>query len=87
LAGLGFTGVTITDALEPLAATHRVTLGQAALRAARTGVDLLLFVGSERSTDAVYDLLLAAARDGRLPRAALEATAARIEELAATYAG
>jgi beta-N-acetylhexosaminidase len=87
LAGLGFTGVTITDALEPLAATHRVTLGQAALRAARTGVDLLLFVGSERSTDAVYDQLLAAARDGRLPRAALEASAARIEELAATYAG
>ena len=37
LAGLGFTGVTITDALEPLAATHHVTLGQAALRAARAG--------------------------------------------------
>jgi beta-N-acetylhexosaminidase len=87
LAGLGFTGVTITDALEPLAATHRVTLGRAALRAARTGVDLLLLVGSEGSTDAVYDLLLAAARDGRLPRAALEAAAGRIEELAATYAG
>jgi len=87
LAGLGFTGVTITDALEPLARTHHVTLGQAALRAARAGVDLLLFVGSERSTDAVYDQLLAAARDGRLPRAALEASAARIDELAATYAG
>jgi beta-N-acetylhexosaminidase len=87
LTGLGFTGVTITDALEPLARTHHVTLGQAALRAARAGVDLLLFVGSERSTDAVYGQLLAAARDGRLPRAALEASAARIDELAATYAG
>jgi beta-N-acetylhexosaminidase len=87
LGGLGFTGVTITDALEPLATTHRVTLGQAALRAARAGVDLLLFVGSERSTEAVYDQLLAAARDGRLPRAALEQSAARIDELAATYAG
>ena len=87
LAGLGFTGATITDALEPLARTHHVTLGQAALRAARAGVDLLLFVGSERSTDAVYGQLLAAARDGRLPRAALEASAARIDELAATYAG
>jgi beta-N-acetylhexosaminidase len=87
LAGLGFTGVTITDALEPLARTHRVALGQAALRAARAGVDLLLFVGSESSTDAVYDQLLAAARDGRLPRATLEASAARIDELAATYAG
>ena len=87
LTGLGFTGVTITDALDPLGRTHGVTLGQAALRAARAGVDLLLCVGSERSTEAVYDQLLAAARAGRLPRAGLEQSAARIDELAATYAG
>jgi beta-N-acetylhexosaminidase len=87
LTGLGFTGVTITDALEPLARTHGVTLGQAAVRAARAGVDLLLCVGSESSTDAVYNQLLAAARGGRLPRARLEQSAARIDELAATYAG
>jgi beta-N-acetylhexosaminidase len=87
LRGLGFTGVTISDALEPLATTHRVTLSQAAIRSAQAGVDLLLFVGSERSTVSVYDALLAEARAGRLSRAALEASAARIEELAATYAG
>ncbi|HEY7177732.1 MAG TPA: glycoside hydrolase family 3 N-terminal domain-containing protein [Gaiella sp.] len=87
LGGLGFTGATMTDALEPLARTHRTTLGQAALRAARAGVDLLLCVGSERSTEAVYDELLAAARAGRLSRTALEESAARIDELAATYAG
>ena len=60
---------------------------RSAVRAARAGVDLLLFVGSERSTDAVYDELLAAAHDGRLSRAALERSKARIDELAATYAG
>ena len=87
LRGLGFTGVTITDALEPLATTHAVTLSQAAIRSARAGVDLLLFVGSERSTAAVYGALLAEARTGRLSRAALEASAARIDQLAATYAG
>ena len=87
LRGLGFTGVTITDALEPLATTHRVTLSQAAIRSARAGVDLLLFVGSERSTAAVYDALLAEARAGRLSRAALEASVDRIDALAATYAG
>ena len=87
LADAGFTGVTITDALEPLARTHGVSLGEAAIRAARAGVDLLLCVGSERSTEAVYDDLLAAARTGRLPRAALVRSAARIDELAATYAG
>ncbi len=87
LRGLGFTGVTITDALEPLATTQGVTLAQAAIGAARAGVDLLLFVGSERSTAGVYDALLAEARAGRLPRKALERSAARIDELAATYAG
>jgi len=87
LRGLGFTGVTITDALEPLAATHGVSLERAAIDAARTGVDLLLFVGSERSTARVYGALLAEARAGRLSRAALERSAARIAELAATYAG
>ena len=87
LRGLGFTGVTITDALEPLAATHRVTLSQTAIRAARAGVDLLLFVGSERSTAAVYGALLDEARAGRLTRAQLQASAGRIDELAATYAG
>jgi beta-N-acetylhexosaminidase len=87
LHGLGFRGVTITDALEPLARTHRVTLSQAAIGAARTGVDLLLFVGSERSTAGVYDALLADARAGRLPRVALERSAFRIDELAATYSG
>ncbi len=87
LRGLGFTGVTITDALEPLATTHGVTLAQAAIGAARAGVDLLLFVGSERSTAGVYDALLAEARAGRLPRTPLERSAARIDELAATYAG
>ena len=87
LRGRGFTGVTITDALEPLATTHGVTLSQAAIGAARAGVDLLLFVGSEHSTAGVYDALLAEARAGRLPRASLEQSAARIDELAATYAG
>jgi beta-N-acetylhexosaminidase len=87
LRGLGFGGTTITDALEALATTQRVSLAEAAIRAARTGVDLLLFVGSERSTEQVYDALLADARAGRLPRAALERSSARIGELAATYAG
>jgi beta-N-acetylhexosaminidase len=87
LAGLGFGGVTITDALEALAETHDVPLDEAAFRAARAGVDLLLLVGSERSAERVFDRLLAEARAGRLSRPALERSAARIDELAATYAG
>lgn len=87
LRRLGFRGATITDALEALATTQRMSLAESAIRAARTGVDLLLFVGSERSTERVFDALVAEARAGRLPRAALERSAARIGELTATYAG
>jgi beta-N-acetylhexosaminidase len=87
LSGLGFRGVTITDALDALALTHGVPLDEAAFRAARAGVDLLLFVGSERSIERVFDRLLDDARAGRLPRQTLERSAARIDELAATYGG
>ena len=87
LTELGFVGVTISDALEALASTHGVTVDEAAFRAARAGVDLLLFVGSESSTNRVFDRLLAEARAGGLSRRSLERSAARIEELAATYAG
>lgn len=87
LRALGFRGVTITDALEPLAATRGVALDETAVRAAAAGVDLLLFVGSERSSASAHDAVLAAARSGRLTRAALERSAARIDELAATYSG
>ena len=87
LRGLGYRGATITDALEPLATTHGTALEETAIRAAAAGVDLLLFVGPESATARAYDALLAAARSGRLPRASLERSALRIEELAATYAG
>jgi beta-N-acetylhexosaminidase len=85
LRGLGHSGATITDAVEPLATTHGVGLGEAAVRAARAGVDLLLFVGSERSTASVYRSVLSAAQSGRLTRASLEASAARVEALTETY--
>lgn len=87
LRGLGFGGVTITDALDPLAATRAVPLGETAVRAAAAGVDLLLFVGSERSSTRAYDAVLAAARSGRFPAAGLARSAARIDALVATYAG
>ena len=67
LRGLGFRGATITDALEALATTQASALDETAIRAARAGVDLLLFVGSERSTERVYDALLADARAGPPP--------------------
>ena len=80
-------GATITDALEPLAATHGVPLDEAAIRAARAGVDLLLFVGSERSTERVYDALARGGAAGPPPARRARAQRRPVDELAATYAG
>jgi beta-N-acetylhexosaminidase len=79
--GLRFGGVTISDDLEtPAFAAHGGTPG-AALRAARAGVDLLLFArtyaGAARATRA----LAAAIRAGRVDRRALEDGVARIRAL------
>jgi beta-N-acetylhexosaminidase len=75
---LGFTGVTITDALDAVASTHHRSVPSAAVLAAQSGADLLLVAGSEDVSDAVYDRLLSAAGEGRLPRAGLERSYARI---------
>ena len=78
---LGFKGVTITDALEAVAATHGRSVSSAALLAAQAGVDLLLVVGSERSSSLVFDYLVAAAREGRLPAASLQRSYERVMQL------
>src|SRR3954470_21855486 len=74
---LGFRGVTITDSL----AAPGVSAPGTAVRATRAGVDLLLYV-DERSSARGYRAVLGAARAGRLPRAAIRASAARIDALA-----
>ena len=80
---LGFRGVIISDALEPVARARGRSLADVSLLAARAGTDLLLFAGDERASAAVFDSLLVAARDGRLPRAGLERSYARIDALSA----
>jgi beta-N-acetylhexosaminidase len=78
---LGFTGVTITDALDAAAATHHRSVPAAALLAAQSGADLLLVTGSEAVGDAAFERLRAAALEGRLPRRGLERSYARIVAL------
>src|SRR3954469_25320793 len=73
---LGFAGVTISDTL----AAPRVGSPTAGVRASRAGVDLLLYV-DEASSARGYRSVLAAARAGRLSRAAIRASAARIDAL------
>src|SRR5262249_26307501 len=74
---LGFRGVTISDALEAPGPRSRP---DTSVVASLAGMDVLLYV-SEADSAAAYTQLLAAARDGRLPRAGLVASWDRIQAL------
>ena len=75
---LGFTGVTITDALNGTAAARGLSSRTLAVRAAIAGTDMLLLTGSEASTAAVYATLLTDARNGTIPKTRLTASYGRI---------
>ena len=83
---LGFTGATITDALDGAAATRGLPLSSAAVLAAQAGVDLLLLIGTESSSERVYSRLLAAAQHGRIPAASLQRSYDRIQSLKGAFA-
>jgi beta-N-acetylhexosaminidase len=78
---LGFTGVTITDSLSGTAKARGVASSELAIQAALAGTDMLLVTGTEATTSAVYDALLAAVRAGTIPRSTLAASYARIVAL------
>ncbi|SCF44251.1 glycoside hydrolase family 3 protein [Micromonospora mirobrigensis] len=71
---LGFKGVVITDGMN-MAPAKRWSPGEAAVRALKAGNDLILM--TPNLTQA-YDGLLAALRDGSLPRARLVEAATRV---------
>jgi beta-N-acetylhexosaminidase len=75
---LGFQGVTITDSLSGTAKATGIPVGELALRAAIAGTDMILLTGSEASTAAIYETLLADARAGLIPRARLQHSYDRI---------
>ena len=82
---VGFSGVTISDALDGAAATRGRTLPSVAALAAQAGVDLLLLTGSEASSAAAFERVVAIAEQGRVSAAALRESYARIMELKRAY--
>jgi beta-N-acetylhexosaminidase len=77
---LGFRGIVITDTMS---APGIVRFRHSPLLALRAGVDLLLYSSNEQVGADAYRELIAAARAGRLKRADLETTYARIIALKA----
>ena len=81
--GVGFRGVTISDDLEGPAFAGYGGAPGAAVRAARVGVDVLLFARSYGGAAQAAEALEAAIRSGRVSRAALEAGLRRVLALRA----
>lgn len=81
---LGYEGVIVTDAMSMGALTNSYPPDQAALLAAQAGCDLLAYTSPD-SAIAAYETLLAAAQQGRLPAAQVEASARRVLRLKARF--
>jgi beta-N-acetylhexosaminidase len=78
---LRFRGVIVSDDLEMGAVTEACPIGEAAVRTAEAGHDLLLVCHTEAAQRAAAQALLEAYRSGRLPVRELEAAAERVRRL------
>src|SRR5438093_1836918 len=78
---LGFRGVIVSDDLEMGAVSETCPIGEATVRTAAAGHDLLLVCHTESAQRAAATALVDAYRSGRLPRAGLERAAARVHPL------
>ncbi len=77
----GFRGVVVSDDLEMGAIGETAATGEAAMRAASAGHDLLLVCHTEAAQRAAHRALLDAYRAKALPLSSLEESAARIRRL------
>jgi beta-N-acetylhexosaminidase len=78
---LAFEGVVVSDDLEMGAVSETCPIGEAAVRAAAAGHDLLLICHTELAQRAAAAALVAAYRERRLPPAECEAAAERVRRL------
>ena len=78
---LGFGGVIVSDDLEMGAVSETCPIGEATVRAAAAGHDLLLVCHTEPAQRAATEALVEAYRRGRLPLAEGEAAAERVRRL------
>ena len=82
---IGFAGVTITDALDGAAATRGRSLPSVTVLAAQAGVDLLLLTGSEASSAAVFEHVVAVSERGGISPGSLDRSYRRIIDLKRAY--
>jgi beta-N-acetylhexosaminidase len=84
---VGYRGVIVSDDLEMGAIGALCPIGEAAVRTAAAGHDLLLVCHTAPAQRAAYEAVLAAYRSRALPVRALEQSMARLDALEARRAG
>jgi beta-N-acetylhexosaminidase len=82
---LGFQGVAITDDLADPAITSSFSVPEAAVEALKAGADLVFISGPAGDQQAAYSAVLAAARDGDIPRRRLQEALLRALEAKEDY--
>ncbi len=82
---VGYRGVIVSDDLEMGAVRELCAIGDAAIRAAAAGHDLLLVCHTEAAQRAAHAALLEAYRTRALPRRPLEQSVARLDALVAKH--
>jgi beta-N-acetylhexosaminidase len=83
---LAYHGVVVTDDLETPAVRAYTSPAEGAVKSVAAGADMALVVGTEGGGRTAFDRMLAAAHSGRLTRAELEVSHARVEALRAALA-
>ncbi|MEX2145536.1 MAG: beta-N-acetylhexosaminidase [Candidatus Rokuibacteriota bacterium] len=78
---VGYRGVIVSDDLEMGAVSETCAIGEATVRAAAAGHDLLLVCHTEPAQRAAAAALVEAYRSGRLPRRSLDPAADRVRTL------
>ena len=82
---LGFDGVVITDDLAMGAIANHYGIEDAAIRSVKAGADILLMAHGYDVEHRVYEALLAAVRDGRIPEKRIDESVTRIVKLKRSY--
>jgi beta-N-acetylhexosaminidase len=81
----GYDGVIVTDSMGMAAVEAGWGRGEAAVLSVLAGADMLEGLGRQSAQEATFDALEAAERDGRIPKAQIERSAARLQALARDY--
>lgn len=76
--GLGFTGVSISDALEPLAWRFGGNVPKACVATIRAGVDVALITGNVYRARACANSIRAAVKQGRIPEHRIDSAVERV---------